>query len=153
MLALAGGGAALWSPGLKGGHLSPGARQVFEAVAKTVLDGVLPVAPAARAASLEAHIARLERTIAGLPSHVRQELSDLLALLSLPPGRYALTGLGTDWQHASAEQIGAAFQQMRTSSIATRQQVYLALRELTNAAYFAEPATWSAMGYPGPLAL
>ena len=47
-------------------------------------------------------------------------------------------------------ELQAALQAMRVASIATRQQVYHALRDLTNAAYYAEPATWAQLGYPGP---
>jgi hypothetical protein len=39
---------------------------------------------------------------------------------------------------------------MRRSTLAIRQQVYLALRELMMASYFAGPATWRQLGYPGP---
>ena len=42
---------------------------------------------------------------------------------------------------------------MRTSRIGLRQQAYHALRDLTNAAYFADPQTWPLMGYPGPRAV
>jgi hypothetical protein len=42
---------------------------------------------------------------------------------------------------------------MRRSSLAVRQQAYLALRELTMAAYFAEPATWGRLNYDGPRAI
>ena len=39
---------------------------------------------------------------------------------------------------------------MRTSSLALRQQAYHALRDLTNAAYFADPQSWSAAGLSRP---
>jgi hypothetical protein len=42
---------------------------------------------------------------------------------------------------------------MRGSGIALRQQAFLALREIVNAAYFSEPSTWAVLGYPGPLAI
>jgi hypothetical protein len=46
-------------------------------------------------------------------------------------------------------QVEAALQALRHSSIALRQQVYQALRELTNAAFFADTGTWALMGYRG----
>ena len=36
---------------------------------------------------------------------------------------------------------------------AEMQQAYQALRDLTNAAWFADPEAWSAIGYPGPQAV
>jgi hypothetical protein len=44
-------------------------------------------------------------------------------------------------------------QGLRTSSLSLRQQVYHALRDLTNAAWFADAAAWSAIGYPGQRAV
>jgi hypothetical protein len=39
---------------------------------------------------------------------------------------------------------------MRTSTLVLRQQAYHALRDLTNAAFYADAAAWAPMGYPGP---
>ena len=39
---------------------------------------------------------------------------------------------------------------MRFADSLTRQQVYHALRDLTNAAWFADAGTWGLLGYPGP---
>jgi len=150
VLALAGAGAALWSPGLRQGHLSAPARAVARAVAEAVLAGTLPLPGAAREAALAAHLQRFDATVGGLPAAVRAELSDLFALLSSAPGRRLITGLSHDWAEASTAQVTEALQAMRRSSMALRQQVYHALRDLTNAAWFAEPSTWAALGYPGP---
>ena len=42
---------------------------------------------------------------------------------------------------------------MRLSSVTLRQQAYHALHDIVNGAYFADPATWTALGYPGPIAI
>ena len=39
---------------------------------------------------------------------------------------------------------------MRTSTLELRQQAYHALRDLTNAAFYANPDVWPLLGYPGP---
>ena len=150
LLTVAGAGVGLWTPGWTKDGLSAPARDGFAAVARVVLDGTLPEAAAGREAALAAHLRRLEASIAGLAPATRQELSELLAMLSLAPGRVALAGLGPRWADASVAELQAALQDRRVSSIATRQQVYHALRDLTNAAYYAEPATWAQLGYPGP---
>ena len=45
----------------------PPGREVFAAIARAVLDGLLPADAAARGAAIEAHLGRLDDTIAGLP--------------------------------------------------------------------------------------
>lgn len=150
VLAAAGYGVSIWSPGLApDGRLSATARQIFSQVAQAVLEGNLSEPPG-RAPAIEGHLARVEIAVAGLPPATRKELSELLALLATAPGRLALTGLPAGWHEAETRQVQAALQTMRRSASQTRQQVYQALRELTVAAYFAEPSTWLQLGYPGP---
>lgn len=152
-LALAGAGAAVWTPGWRDGRLSEPARALFAGVARAVLDGVLPQDPAVQAVALKGHLDRLDALIAGLPPATRAELSDLLALLGTAPGRWALAGLGSPWSEASTADLQAALQAMRVSGSATRRQVYQALRDLSNGAWFADAGSWTALGYPGPYRL
>jgi hypothetical protein len=153
LLAVAGGGLALLQPGLAQGRLTPASRGVFHAVARVVLDGSLPAAGAERDALLQAHLARLDAVLAAFPDATRAELSQLLALLVSSPGRTLLAGLHADWDAASRDELAQAMQGMRTSSLALRQQTYHALRDLTNAAFYADAAAWPLLGYPGPAAL
>ena len=153
VLALAGGGLALLKPGLSGGRLSGPARAVFGALARAVLYGSLPTDAAERQAAIADHLQRLESTLAAFPAATQAELSQLLALLSSTAGRVALAGLRSDWPEASVTDLQQALQDMRTSGLAMRQQVYHALRDLTNAAYYADPKAWPMLGYPGPRAL
>lgn len=151
-LLLVGGGAlAVFQPGLVGGHLSAGARRVFLAVGRGVLDGALPASHAAPA--LADMVQRVDALVAALPPHAQAELSQLLSLLESAPGRRLLAGLDTDWDQASTADIQAALQSMRFSGLSLRQQAYLALHDIVNGAYFSEPATWSLLGYPGPIAV
>jgi hypothetical protein len=150
VLAIAGGGLALLRPGLADGRLTDSGRRVFRAVARAVLDGSLPTDAIAQALALDAHLVRLSDAIAAFPAATQDELSQLLALLASAPGRVAFAGLAADWPDASVQQVQHALQVMRTSSLALRMQAYHALRDLTNAAYYADPSAWAAMGYPGP---
>ena len=149
-LAVLGGGLALLRPGLVDGRLSAVARTLMRAVAEAVLDGSLPADATSRAAALDAHLQRLEVLVAGLPPATRDELSQLLSLLSTAPGRLAMTGLAQDWPEAGVASVQQAMQGMRLSGIAVRRQVHQALRDLTNAAYYADASTWALLGYPGP---
>ena len=62
-----------------------------------------------------------------------------------------LAGLKTAWADADPAEIQASLESMRLSSLNLRQQIYHALRDLTNAAYYADPIAWPLMGYPGPV--
>lgn len=150
VLAVAGAGFSLVHPGLKDGRLTPSGREVFAGVARAVLDGSLPGDAAQARAALQAHLLRLDDAIAAFPAHVQGELSMLLALLAAPPSRLAFAGLVQPWGEASTLDIQHALESLRTSSLSLRQQAYHALRDLTNAAYYADPQTWPQLGYPGP---
>lgn len=151
-VAVLGGGAAwvLRSPAWRNGTLSPAGREVFRAVARAVLDGSLPTDPTARARALEAFLARLTAAIAALPASSQAQVDELVSLLASPPGRQLIAGLSEAWDAAPNEAVQASLQAMRTSSLTLRRQAYHALRDLTQGAYFADPATWAALGYPGP---
>jgi len=150
VFAVAGASMALLQPGLVQGRLTARGRAVFHAIARAVLDGSLPSDPAEREATLVAHMQRLDAGLAAFPAGTQAELSQLLALLASAPGRIALAGLHTDWADASVAELQQALQRMRTSSLAMRQQIYHALRDLTNGVFYADPKLWPLMGYPGP---
>jgi hypothetical protein len=150
VLVVAGGGFALLAPPFVQGRLSPGAREMFAAVAESVLQGLLPTANEARRIALQEHLARLELTIAGFPPALQAEVAQLVSLLVHAPGRIALTGLTSPWNTASPAEVHAALQGLRVSSLALRQQAFHALRDLSNAAYFSDSAAWAVLAYPGP---
>ncbi|HEY0817387.1 MAG TPA: hypothetical protein VGD46_01330 [Rhizobacter sp.] len=152
LLALAGGGVSLYRPALLDGQLTPAGQAVFKAVARAVLDGSLPVGPAAEA-SLALHLTHVGEVIHGFPPAVQAELAQLLAVVSTAPGRRLLAGLSPDWPEATVEQVQSALDDMRRSGITARQQAYNALRDITNAAFYADPSAWPLIGYPGPRAL
>ncbi|MBC5763385.1 hypothetical protein [Ramlibacter albus] len=153
VLALGGGAAALLQPGVVDSRLSPAAREVFAAVGRGVLDGTLPQDATDRARAIDSLLPRIDALVAGLPPHAQAELSQLLALLAMAPGRRALAGLATNWRDASVGELQAALQDMRMSSLAMRQQAYHALHDIVSGAYFSDASTWGAMGYPGPVAV
>lgn len=153
VMVVAGGGLALMRPGLQDGRLTADGRAVFAAVAAAVLDGLLPSAAGARAAAIQVHLGNLDITIAGFAPAMQAELAQMVALLASSPGRRLFAGLANDWPQASVPAVQAALQDMRLSRLALRQQVYHALRDLTNAAHFADPASWQAIGYEQPLAV
>jgi hypothetical protein len=153
VLAVVGGSLAVVQPGFAHGRLTAAGRRVFRGVARAVLEGMLPSDAAQREAALDAQLTRLDAVIAAFPAATVAEISQLLSLLAVAPGRLGLAGLLPDWPDAATAQVQAALDDMRHSSLALRQQAYHALRDLTNAAWFAEPSAWAQIGYPGPRAL
>jgi hypothetical protein len=153
LLAVIGGTAALIQPGLERGTLTPAGREVFRAIGLGVLDKTLPEPASAKESALAALLSRVDVLISALPPHAQAELSQLLSILASGSGRRALAGLSAPWATASAEEVQAALQDMRLSSLAVRQQAYAALHDITAGAYFSEPSTWTLLGYPGPLAI
>jgi hypothetical protein len=126
---------------------------MFAILANVLLDGSLPVDPALRQRAIVEHVRRVELTVAGLPPHARVELRQLLMLLTTRLGRLALMGIADHWAEMKPSQLADALDRMRRSSLALRQQIYLALRELTMAAFYADPTAWRLLGYPGPSAI
>ena len=154
VLALAGGGAAwMVEAAWRDGELLPAGRRVLAPIARAVLDGSLPADPGAADSAINAHIARMQTLLRGLPPHTQRELADLLALLALQPGRRVLAGLSSTWDDAAVSEVQAALQSMRQSSLLLRRQAYNALRDLTHAAYYADASTWLLLRYPGPRAV
>ena len=143
-------GAVTLRPAFVDGKLIAPARRVMHAVARAVLDGSLPSDPVAREAALTSHLTRLDATIGGFPAPVQAEISQLLTLLATSPGRRGVANLAAGWEQATVPELQAALQGMRVSRLALRQQAYHALRDLTNAAYYADPQAWALLGYPGP---
>lgn len=150
VVGVAGGAAWLWRPGVRAGRLTEAGRSVFRAVARAVLEGSLPADEAELSAALDRHLVRLDETIAGFPSATQTELAQLLGLLTVAPGRQWITGLRVDWSTASVNELEAALRRMRSADHEINQQAYHALRDLTNAAYFAQPEHWASLAYPGP---
>lgn len=148
-LVTVGGGLVWMRPAAPAAELNAESRMLFTAVAQAVLDGVLPSGPA-RASALAGHVERVQQTIRGFAPAVQDELAQLLGILCTAPGRRLLARLAAPWDAASVADVQLALQRMRTSRLATRQQIYHALRDITNGAYFSDPVAWPAIGYPGP---
>lgn len=137
----------------RGNQFNASAIAVLTAVSVGLLEGSLPESATTRLAAIEHHIERLVVTVSGLPLASQRELARLLSILSMAPGRLALSSLATDWSRASRDDVHAALETMRTSRTPLRRQVYHALRDLTRATWFANKSSWPALGYPGPQAV
>jgi hypothetical protein len=130
--------------------LDGAAREVLAAVIPVMLDGALPAEAVARALRVKATIDRLEQAVAALPPATQAEVGDLFALLAFAPSRWLIAGVRAPWPEASTAEIAAFLQRWRLSRWMLLQQGYHALHDLVLAAFYADPASWQRIGYPGP---
>lgn len=127
------------------------AKAALEAMVPAMLAGALPADAAARKAAIEATTAHVHQAILGLPLAAQKEVQDLFGLLAFGPARRMLTGLSGGWASAAPADVSAFLQGWRTHRLAMLQTAYHALHDLIIGSWYADPASWSAIGYPGPM--
>jgi hypothetical protein len=131
--------------------LDDDAKAVIDAMIPAMLGAALPVDAPARAAAIASSTARVHQTILGLPLASQKELQDLFNLLALGPVRRLLAGVPDAWSKASTLDVAAFLQRWRTHRSSTLAGAYGALHDLILGSWYADPASWAAIGYPGPL--
>jgi hypothetical protein len=133
--------------------LTPDAAGIVRALAPALLDGALPDDAAERDAALARTVAAVGAAIEGLPPETREELATLFALLASMPVRIFVAGMGGEWRDASIAEANGFLVRLQKSRWSVKRSAYDALHQLTFAAWYADPKTWPAIGYPGPPAL
>jgi hypothetical protein len=126
------------------------ATAVLNGVIPAFLAGALPLDSAASEAARRQALQRTLVAIDGLPPATRAELDQLFGLMASHPGRW-LAGL--DWAAATPEQVSGFLQRWRTSSFDLFVVGYQAMHDLVLGSWYADPATWASIGYPGPVEL
>ena len=129
--------------------LRPAERRMLAAIAPVILAGALPNAADARRPGIENLLLDIDRTLSGFDPNVQAEMRDLFSLLLFPPARWALAGVHKPWSEAGAADIAAFLQDWRLSRWQLLQSAYHALHDVMLAVWYAKPAAWPAIGYPG----
>jgi hypothetical protein len=127
------------------------AKAALDAIVPAMLAGALPADSAARSAAIAATTGRVHQAILGLPLATQKEVQDLFGLLALGPARRFLAGVPEAWPQAGAEQVEAFLQGWRQSRFTLLQTAYQALHDLIIGAWYADPSSWAAISYPGPI--
>lgn len=130
--------------------LDDAASAIVTAIVPAMLAGALPAQGAARERAITETVAGVDRAIAGLPPHATAELQQLFALLAITPARRAFAGVASAWNEAHVDEIAAFLDAWRSSGWALKRTAYDALHQLVMAAWYANPASWTSIGYPGP---
>lgn len=157
-LALAAGGALYRMSGAGLRHteaphrfaLDGEARAALHAIAPAILAGALPQ-DAAGEIALSRTIDDIHQAILGLPPATQEEVQDLFGLLALAPARRLLTGIAGGWEGARIDEVNGFLQDWRFHRLGLLRSAYHALHDLVLGAWYAQPASWAATGYPGPI--
>lgn len=127
------------------------ARAALAAIVPAILAGALPAGEAERKAAIAASVDAVQTAISNLPLGVQKEVSDLFGLLALAPARRLLTGVSGGWSQAREPQVAAFLQDWRMHRFGLLRTAYGALHDLVLGSWYAQPAHWNAIGYPGPM--
>ncbi len=93
----------------------------------------------------------IDYPITGLTPIAREELGSLFALLTFAPLRIGLAGIRAPWADVTLADAGRFLASLRGSRWTQKRAAYDALHLLTFAAWYANPRSCPAIGYPGPL--
>ncbi|WP_292041832.1 twin-arginine translocation signal domain-containing protein [Massilia sp. UBA6681] len=126
------------------------ARAALHAILPAILAGALP-SGADREAALATTVDGVHQAILGLPPGTQKEVQDLFGLLALAPARRLLTGIAGGWEGAHVDEVSAFLRDWRLHRLGLLRSAYHALHDLVLGAWYAQPANWGAIGYPGPM--
>jgi hypothetical protein len=145
------GGAVYWRRGMSQGHLTEEGRNIFRGLIAGFVGDMLPADPVQRKALIEAQLPKAEAFILTLPQALQVPLNGLLGMLANGVTRRMLTGLKSDWQNATQQELSDAFDAMRLHDLPSTRLVYQMLRSITCMSFFIQSEHWSLAGYPGPV--
>lgn len=132
------------------GSLTRDGVDVMRALVPALLAGALPAQGNARDAAVAQIIDGIGHAMSGLAPNAREELTMLFSLLAFAPLRIGLAGVGVPWSEASVADADAFLKRLQASRWVQKRAAYDALHQITFAAWYANPRSWPAIGYPGP---
>lgn len=127
-----------------------GRSQVIAALVPVILEGSLPAADEARSKAIAVTVGGVEKAIAGLALATQKEIGQLFDLLAFAPTRILVAGVWPAWDVALPGEIAAFLNSWRHSRFDLLRTGYAGLHDLVLGAWYAQPDSWAAIGYPGP---
>ena len=115
-----------------------------------IIRSLAPVMLGMAGLALEDIVRGVDVAIANLLPAVQQELRQLFDLLGNRWGRRWLAGVHSPWAQAAALDLAAFLRRWQQSPLLLLRSGYQALHALINAAWFGNPASWTALGYQQP---
>ncbi len=133
--------------------LDEDAAKIMRALIPVVLAGSLSADETERARTVVDVLAAFDRAVSGLAPAVQEELGQLFSFLHFAPSRLAFAGLWAPVDETPREELKAFLTRWRHSRFDLQRQSYEALTQLVQASWYDNPASWKAIGYPGPPAV
>jgi hypothetical protein len=150
---LAGAGWLAWhEPDDLSGSLGPFAvlSRREAAILMAVARRILPTGPGFPSPEAVRVTDRVDAFLGMSHAGVQLDVKRLLALFDSAAFGLLLDGSPTRFRSASPASQDARLLAWSSSRIGVRRTGFRALRRLVTSAYYSSPATWSAVGYPGP---
>lgn len=95
---------------------------------------------------------KIDALLATVEAGTRDEIRQALNLLESAAAGMLLDGRTSTFTASSPEEQDRVLAAWRSSDLAPRRQAFKALNSLCGATYWADPAVYRHIGYPGPLA-
>ena len=121
---------------------------MVRALVPVVLADALPAQ--AREQRVQETVEAFDRAVGALSPGVRNEVEQLFSFLSFGPTRVAMAGLWEPLERSSPDDLALFLARWRRSAFDIQRSAYQALTQLIQAAWYDNPASWDAIGYPGP---
>jgi hypothetical protein len=132
------------------GFLTEEDRIIVAAIVPVMLAEALPPTGDQREQSLREIVRGVDYAIGLLTDATREELRDLFDVLGNALGRVVLAGIWSGWASAKPDDVAEFLDGWRNAYLDLLRQGYQGLHELIMAAWYGNPASWAAIGYPGP---
>lgn len=126
--------------------LSPEEATVFAALAERIL----PPRPGFPSPQEVGLVPRIDALVALMPPEGRKEVRQLVGLFENALAGLLLDGQWRTFTGSPPEQQEARIRAWMRSRYTVRRTGYRALKKIVVSSYFGSPATWKAIGYPGP---
>lgn len=136
--------------GASGTDQASGRQTIIAALVPVILEGSLPVPGESRRKAIAATVEAVEKAIAGLAPATQKEIGQLFDLLAFAPTRILVAGVWPAWDVALPGEVAAFLESWRNSRFDLLRTGYAGLHDLVLGAWYAQPDSWGAIGYPGP---
>jgi len=122
---------------------------LVRAVTGAFLDWALPADSTARQEAVTRTISAADRYFSSFTPAVQAEALQAFDLLNFAPVRW-LGGVWSGWDSASSSQVNRYLEGLRTGRLSLSRQVFQLLAGVATVGWYSLPASWAAIGYPGP---
>lgn len=143
-------GAAWWAAPRADHWLPAAAYEVLSAQDARLIGVLAPVMLGLPGVDAATVVQGVDAALAALPDATRREVRQLFDLLENPWGRRWLAGVVEPWDQAQATAVAAFLGRWQHSRFALLRSGYQGLHALITAAWYGNPASWTALHYQRP---